>query len=275
MLLRSFTAACAAILLSGPVDARAQALVSTGESFVTARLLPGIPLEEGGRLAGLRLEMKPGWKTYWRHPGEAGIPPQFDTTASANLAAFDVLWPRPGIFQSFGMETIGYADQVVLPIRLIPVDPSEAMTAAMTIHLGVCREICVLEEIKLSERIELDTPAIGQRQIRRAFEQIPPPGAQVGLTRATCQVSGTGEERALEVALAFDRDLEAPVVLFDSNEHAHIRPSGTSSAPGFVYASAEVYMASADGWFDRSSLRMTVLAKDFAADVVGCEAPAG
>jgi len=113
-------AAAAVFCLAAAATAMAQAIVSTGESFVSARMLPGERTGPGERLAGLRLSLKPGWKTYWRSPGEAGVPPDFDWSGSLNVKSVEVLWPRPRPFESFGLETLGYAERVVFPLRLEP-----------------------------------------------------------------------------------------------------------------------------------------------------------
>ena len=84
---------CAALALWPVLDsvsARSQAVVSTGESFVHVTLLPGRAEAEGARMAGLVLDVTPEWKTYWRNPGAAGIPPQFDWSRSRNLGAVEV-----------------------------------------------------------------------------------------------------------------------------------------------------------------------------------------
>ncbi|MEM7060025.1 MAG: protein-disulfide reductase DsbD domain-containing protein [Pseudomonadota bacterium] len=259
--------------LASPVAA--QSLVSTGESFVNARFLPGIPEESGARISGLRLSLKDGWKTYWRSPGEAGIPPRFDWSESENVKSAEVLWPRPKVYMSFGMETIGYSDQVVLPIRMTPVDPNLPMHVSGTVDMGVCREICVLERFTVSETIMPDTPSIGTRQITHAVAQVPPAATEVGLISAECAIVGAGETRDLNVGLVFKETLETPVVLFEGTEHAWINKAKTYSELGQIRATAKVHMASESGWFDRGTLRMTVLADGFSAEIHGCTAPAG
>ena len=258
-----------------PVSAVAQSLVSTGESFVNARFLPGIPQDDGTRVSGLRLTLRDGWKTYWRSPGEAGIPPRFDWSESKNLQSAEVLWPRPQVFMSFGMETIGYSGQIVLPIRMTPVDPDRPIDVVGTVDLGVCKEICVLERFTVAETIAPETPSIGTRQIKNAVEQVPPAALDAGLVRAECVISGAGATRNLTVGLVFDRQLIAPMVLFEGTEHAWINKAQTFAGPEKIRATAIVHMATDSGWFDRSGLRMTVLAEGFSADVVGCMAPKG
>jgi len=74
---------------SGP--AATQSVVSTGQSFLSADLVAGRQGAQGGRTAGLVLDIAPGWKTYWRHPGAAGVPPQFDWSRSENLRSVQLL----------------------------------------------------------------------------------------------------------------------------------------------------------------------------------------
>lgn len=265
-------AALAGLAAIGP--AFGQALVSTGESFVSVRMLPGQAVAPGQRMAGLRLSLKPGWKTYWRSPGEAGVPPQFDWSGSTNLRGVEILWPRPSIYHSFGMETIGYSDQIVLPIMVTAADPLRPIGLNGVIDLGVCRHICVLERVTVAETIAPDMPSIGAAQIDRAYQQVPLVGDGAGLTRAECQISGAGEERRLSVRLGFNRSVSQPVVLFEGQPDLWISDAKTKPGGHDVHATASLTLLGG-GWIDRSKLRMTVLADGFAADVRGCAAPKG
>ena len=67
--------------------------------------LDGWRQPDGSRLAAVEIRLAPGWHTYWRVPGDAGIPPSFDWSGSSNLASVAYEWPRPEIFDSFGMRT--------------------------------------------------------------------------------------------------------------------------------------------------------------------------
>ena len=256
-------------------SAMAQALVSTGESFVNARFLPGVPQEDGSRLAGLRLTLKEGWKTYWRSPGEAGIPPRFDWTGSTNLQSAEIMWPRPEVFNSFGMTTIGYGGQVVLPIRIVSEDPTLPIEVLATVDLGVCQEICVLERFDVSETIMPDDPAVGTRQINRAVRAIPMSEAQAGLISAECAIIGAGQKRQLDVGLTFDQPLNDALVLFEGPQHTWINKAKTHPGTGPIRATADLHLTSEVSWIDRGALRMTVLAEGFAADILGCTAPQG
>ncbi|HUF87048.1 MAG TPA: protein-disulfide reductase DsbD domain-containing protein [Thermohalobaculum sp.] len=254
-----------------------QAIVSTGESFVEARLLAGRAAPGGARIAGLQLDLAPGWKTYWRSPGAAGVPPSFDWAGSRNLASAEVMWPRPQIFESFGFETRGYGGRVVLPVRLEAEDPARPIGVRLELALGVCREICVLEQSTLSAEIAADAPEEGAALVAAAEAAVPRPGAELGLTEASCRISGAGRKRAFGATLDFGRPLEDPVVLLEGPDGAWFSGVETAAEPGSgrLRVVAEVALLDEQAWLGRSDIRMTVLAAGFAADIRGCAAPAG
>lgn len=93
--------------------------------------------------AGLHFELARGWKTYWRSPGDAGYPLTIDWSASQNLAAAEVQWPVPHRFTLFGLDTFGYEDEVVFPLRLRPEDPEKPLKIAADVDYLLCKEICI------------------------------------------------------------------------------------------------------------------------------------
>jgi DsbC/DsbD-like thiol-disulfide interchange protein len=77
-------------------------------------------MENGGHMAAVELQLAPGWKTYWRSPGDAGIPPSFDWSGSENVKSVRLHWPAPEVFEANGMQTIGYHERLVLPVEITP-----------------------------------------------------------------------------------------------------------------------------------------------------------
>ena len=76
-------------------------------------------------LGGIAIQLQPGWKTYWRTPGDFGVPPRFDFSKSENVEAVTVLWPAPMKFDDgAGGHSIGYKTQVVLPLRIVTKKPT-------------------------------------------------------------------------------------------------------------------------------------------------------
>jgi DsbC/DsbD-like thiol-disulfide interchange protein len=262
--------------------ARSQSLVSTGESVVHVSLLPGRAEPDGSRMAGLLVEVAPEWKTYWRHPGAAGVPPQFDWSGSRNLASAKVQWPRPSVFESFGMTTFGYSGKVVLPVRLVPERADQPIDVDLSAELGVCHDICLLEQTEVQARIAPDAPEQGAELIAAAEAAVPRPGAEQGLVGATCRISGTGTERRFDAVLDFARPLQDPMVVLEGPPTlGWFSGVETKPVPGAKPESSRLEVAAAlslldeSTWIDRSDVRITILAGGFAADVRGCTAPAG
>jgi DsbC/DsbD-like thiol-disulfide interchange protein len=85
-------------------------------------------------LGGIAFQLQPGWKTYWRTPGDSGVPPRFDFSKSENVEAVTVLWPAPAKFEDgAGGYSFGYRDQIVMPLRIVPknADKSVRLRAAI------------------------------------------------------------------------------------------------------------------------------------------------
>ena len=80
--------------------------------------------------AGVELKLEPGWHTYWRYPGDSGLPPRFDFSGSQNLAAAKVLYPAPHLYTDETGNTLGYKDHVIFPVRVTPKQPGQPVDAA-------------------------------------------------------------------------------------------------------------------------------------------------
>lgn len=252
------------------LPARAQAVISTGQSFVTARLLPGVGQEDGSRIIALRLALADGWKTYWRSPGEAGIPPHFDWAGSSNIAEAEILWPRPELFESFGYRTVGYSHQIVLPIHIVPADPSRPLGISLMADIGVCRELCVIERVELGELIAPDAPDIGAGQVHRALAEVPRPASEVGVRLMACRISGAGPVRHLDALLTADTPLSGAEAVVEGSKRLWVTETASHVQDDGLHISAEIELADGGTWVPRSDLRITVLAEGFAADLHGC-----
>ena len=95
-------------------------------------------------LGGVAVQLDPGWKTYWRTSGDSGVPPRFDFSKSENVEAVTVLWPAPTKFDDgAGGFSLGYHDQVVLPLRIVPKTNDKPVTLRANINYAVCEKICI------------------------------------------------------------------------------------------------------------------------------------
>src|SRR5450631_875467 len=95
-------------------------------------------------LGGIAVQLQPGWKTYWRTPGDSGVPPRFDFSRSDNVEAVTVLWPAPSKFDDgAGGYSMGYHDGVVLPLRIVAKNADKPVTLHADINYAVCEKICI------------------------------------------------------------------------------------------------------------------------------------
>src|SRR5580704_11298937 len=99
-------------------------------------------------LGGIAFQLQPGWKTYWRTPGDSGAPPRFDFSKSDNIEAVTVLWPAPAKFDDgAGGHSLGYHDTIVLPLRIVAKNPDKPVTLRADIQYAVCEKICIPVEV--------------------------------------------------------------------------------------------------------------------------------
>ncbi|MBR1150898.1 protein-disulfide reductase DsbD domain-containing protein [Bradyrhizobium sp. JYMT SZCCT0428] len=100
-------------------------------------------------LGGIAIQLQPGWKTYWRTPGDSGVPPRFDFSKSDNVEAVTVLWPAPMKFDDgAGGFSLGYKQQVVLPLRIVAKNTDKPVTLRADINYAVCDKLCIPVDAK-------------------------------------------------------------------------------------------------------------------------------
>ncbi|MEM9763115.1 MAG: protein-disulfide reductase DsbD domain-containing protein [Pseudomonadota bacterium] len=272
----------AAMLLAAPgvvPEAGAQQVVSRGGSFLDAKLLPGGRMDDGRQAAALVLKVKPGWKTYWRQPGEAGVPPEFDWTASGNLADIEVGWPAPVVFQSFGYQTLGYGGRVVLPLTLTPERAGEPVELRLSAMFGVCRDICVFEQVDRAVSVPPAASSLHDGVIAAGRAAMPLDAAASGVALEACRIAGAGETRAVTAEFSLPDSVGAstmPVIVVEGPTGSWVEPPLLyASADGDVALEAVMRLGSADAWVQRDDLRFTVLADGLAAEIRGCAPKAG
>lgn len=139
---------CAALFvaLSPRPSFAADASEWTGDSRSAARLIAGAAQrDKDGKLfrAGVEIRLAPGWKTYWRYPGDSGVPPQFDFAGSDNVKNVTVLWPAPHRLADSEGVTIGYKDNVAFPVRIEPKDPGKPVVLKLKLDYAICEKLCI------------------------------------------------------------------------------------------------------------------------------------
>ena len=242
----------AATVLAAPAAARVPE--------VRAELLPGWRMADGRHMAAIRLTLPPGWKTYWRSPGGAGIPPMADWSGSRGIAGAQILWPAPDVFRSFGMHSLGYEGTVVLPVAVRPSGARPALELGFA--FGICEEICVPMSVRLTA--ELPRGGAADPAILIALARVPRPASGV----ATCHMGESRGRTALVATLSVPSlgpgesvALEAP--------GAHLGEPSIRREGGRLTASFPVD----GGAVSRQGLRVTAFGPAGALEQVGCPSP--
>lgn len=142
----SSTAAFAACLwIAGATFANAaDASAWSDDSKSAVRLIAGTSKAGADTLrAGIEIRLQPGWHTYWRYPGDSGVPPRFDFSGSDNLASAKVQFPAPNLFTDETGNTLGYKGNVIFPVRVTPRDKAKPVTLRFKIDYAVCDKLCI------------------------------------------------------------------------------------------------------------------------------------
>jgi DsbC/DsbD-like thiol-disulfide interchange protein len=176
-------AACT-IAVSGTAAVAADESPWSNDIRSGVRLIAGASGEADVALrAGIEIKMQPGWKTYWRYPGDSGVPPRFDFSGSENLKDAKVLFPAPHLFTDETGHSLGYKNGAIFPLVITPKQPGKPVRLHMKIDYAVCEKLCVPAEG--AAELTLGPGASSRNADLLAAEGRVPktvPAAQIGLT---------------------------------------------------------------------------------------------
>lgn len=222
--MKAFVKACVALTAlaaAGGAQAASTASPWAGTPETRARLLAS---ETGVGVAGsielgLEIELAPGWKTYWRTPGEAGAPPNFDWSGSENIADVAVGWPVPRSFVAFDFRSYGYTDHVVLPIEVRLASPGKPITPRLTLDYQVCHDICVPIHAQLALTLPAGAAASSPHsaEIARFRRQVPRANGVDGITIAPPRLLADAAGRALLVTVSVPSPPGSPELIVEGD----------------------------------------------------------
>jgi DsbC/DsbD-like thiol-disulfide interchange protein len=173
--LRLAVAACTLTWIIVPVAAADEASRWDGDARSAIRLIAGTRAAGDAVIpAGIEIKLKPGWHTYWRYPGDAGIPPHFDFKGSQNVKSVEVRWPAPKRLPEGSVMTIGYDRDVILPVAVVPEDPAKPVTLRMKADYAICEKVCAPADGK-AELALVPGPSKLQAQLTAAGRRVPKP----------------------------------------------------------------------------------------------------
>ena len=169
-------------------------LIVTSNSIAFGSGLKNVEIIEGWKNAdasivlGLKILLNDGWKTYWHTPGPMGLKPKFDFSNSVNINKVEVLWPSPKVFGTSGFESVGYENEVLLPITLEAKINAEPINLKITGNIGICYDVCVPVEFEVQSGLKTITKEINP-DLLAALTSLPLSPSDLGKQQASCSIT--------------------------------------------------------------------------------------
>ncbi len=198
----ALAATCAAGLAWGGAETQAADDVTPwdGDGRSGVRMIAGTRSTGGYLRAGVEIRLARGWHTYWRYPGDAGVPPQFIFDGSRNVKQVDVLWPAPERMSDAGGTSIGYSTGVIFPLRIVPQEHGKPVSLRLKLNYAICEKLCVPAEAR--SELTLAGGRASQNAALAAAEQHVPKRSKIGegaelSIRSVRREEGPGKARAV------------------------------------------------------------------------------
>lgn len=220
------------------------------------------------------IQLRPKWKTYWRSPGGNGIPPEFDWTGSENVAAVTFHWPEPTVFDDKGVKTIGYENELILPIGITPKEKGKPIFVRGEVTFGICEDICIPVKARFALNV-LGKDAKSKSRISAALAQKPKTAKAAGIKDVTCKI--TPIDGGFHIQAKFNTATPLPANTIGVFEFPHpevwIEQDRTFSTGSQMTASANLYAyGDTPLILDRSKIMVTLLGGNRAIELRGCPA---
>ncbi|PVB63064.1 protein-disulfide reductase DsbD domain-containing protein [Labrenzia sp. 011] len=199
------------------------------------RLIASGPLENGQYQAGLEFLLDPGWHTYWRSPGEAGIPPRITLSDADNIGDLEILYPVPEHHDDGFSRSIVYHGGIVLPMQVFPEAAQKPVRLSIDVFFGICNEICVPGDASLSLDLTPETRAdmIAAKLIARNLAAVPVTGGNDDLDITSVVPTSEGDRLVIRAKVAGD---ETPELFAAGPEGSFIGlPELTAHTEGEAY----------------------------------------
>ena len=194
------------VMLLGALLAAPEAAGSGGVRLDPGPLIAGAPdrRRRPARrpvLAGIQIELDAGFKTYWRSPGEAGLPPAFDWARSVNVGGVEVLWPAPSRFEDAGRRRLRlWGAASCSPSGSARQIRQSRSRSPLKLDYGVCKDICIPAGARAAVEAAEERRAGPALRSRRRLGPHPEPAA-ARAPRARCP-SSAPRRRARTASLA-------------------------------------------------------------------------
>ncbi|MGE5505471.1 MAG: protein-disulfide reductase DsbD family protein [Actinomycetota bacterium] len=245
--MRAWVMGLLAMLLAGTAAAEPAATDWVRNEAGTVRLVAAATATGQARelRLGLHFRLEPGWKIYWRSPGDAGYPPKLDWTGSDNLGEPRILWPAPHRFVLAGLQNHGYTGEVVLPIDAPVAQPGGPVAAKVAVDYLACAQICVPQHVDLALKLPAGPaqPSAFAHDIDRFVALVPGDGARHGLRLDRAEAVGQGDATFLRLQVSATEPWSAPDAFVEAEAVSAFEQPRIALAEGGRVARIEVPVA--------------------------------
>lgn len=253
---------CALVLTLLPTQ-----ILASEENHISLEVLPGWRNSDGTHQAGLKLSMETGWVTYWRVPGEAGIPPRFSFSGSQNIRAASFSWPLPLVETKYDLKSYVYRDEVVIPLTLQLVDGDASAHLEGALEVGVCEEICIPVKFRFNVELLPQTTATAA-PIRESLKSI----ARKSASPAACSFAPKPDSMSIEItAKSSGLGGAEHAVVEHHDQSLWVRPAELQRSGSTLNIQTEISDNNQiPSGLQRSDLRITLIGKDQMVEFDGC-----
>lgn len=240
---------------------------------IVAEVLQGWQLADGRRVAALHLTLAEGWKTYWRVPGDSGIPPLFKWTGARNVADLQITWPKPKVFHDYGSRSIGYKNQVVIPLHITPKNANKPIKLKGRMDIGICSDICMPHTLhfdtELQEAGRTPTP-----EIASAMASAPFSASEAGVRAATCHITPIEDGMQIEARVTMPSAGGREEAVIEAGQAAiWVSEPKTHRQGDQIIAVSKMYHTESPAFsINRSDVRITILGTSHSVEIRGCSA---
>ncbi|MEM6635869.1 MAG: protein-disulfide reductase DsbD domain-containing protein [Pseudomonadota bacterium] len=247
----------------------------TNQALAALQVLPGWVTASGTRMVAFQITLEDGWKTYWRSPGDAGIPPHFGWEGSRNLEEVSVHWPQPQVFHDYGLRTVGYENELVLPIELTSRAAGAPIRLAGSVSIGICKDICV--PVELAFDAELSGAGQKDQAISAALKSRPVPAASAGMGRAVCSVAPIDDGLRVSAQIEVPSGSPDVIAIMElADPSVWVSDAQVTRTSGGLEVTADMVPPEAAPFaMARRDVRITLVGQERAYELQGCDAAAG
>lgn len=262
---RLLSAAALGLLTTLPASAQ----FFSADDVVEVSLMPGYRLEGDRHMAAIRIRLAPGWKTYWRAPGDGGVPTVLRLTQADGITGMAIHWPRPNVFFTNGLRAIGYEGDVILPLEFT-LNADGVAQIAGHLDMGVCQDVCMPISVDLSGVLPNQTVRDGA--IAAALSDRPLTAAEAGAGAVTCSIEPIADGLRVTVrAQVPNTGNDEALVVEHRDPMIWVSEAASQRNGGWITGVADVVPADHGPFaMNRGDLRITVIGARMAVELSRC-----